>query len=197
VYRSRNCNSDNWGVNVTTYGQDIDTCRPCPLGLVTSSNSTTYPVSSSYHVDNGDGSGGFISGLACVTQPGYGVYGTRGLPCPKGSYNRQDNYNNCTDCSPPLTTAGPGAGVTVADCGIPAAYGYHGGAVVLCPNGKRARPWSTLECIEDSMQGGVSVCPRSACCSPVCSLLGVEAQHMLSSTLLLQWYLQGTTTHVR
>ena len=133
--RSRNCDSNNWGVNSTRFGWFLSNCKPCPLGMVTSTNTSTYPVSSSYYVDNGDGTGGFISPLACVTQPGYGVYGTRALPCPIGTYNSQDNYSNCTECDAPLITAGPGAGVTSADCGIPAGYGYHGGAVVLCPIG--------------------------------------------------------------
>jgi hypothetical protein len=64
VCRSRNCNTDNWGVNTATYGLALRNCQACPLGMVTSSNSTTYPISSSYFVDNGDGTGGFISGLA-------------------------------------------------------------------------------------------------------------------------------------
>lgn len=74
--------------------------------------------------------------LCSVTQPGYGVYGARSLPCPKGEYNRQDTYSNCTACPTPLTTAGPGAGVIIADCGIPIGYGYHGGSVVQCPIGE-------------------------------------------------------------
>jgi hypothetical protein len=121
---------------MTTYDLDILNCQDCPDGLVTSSNSSSYPVSSSYFVDNGDGTGGFISPMACVTQPGFGVYGSRGLPCPKGTYNTQDNYNECMACAAPLTTAGVGAGVTAADCGAPAGYGYHSGAVGLCPVGE-------------------------------------------------------------
>jgi hypothetical protein len=132
---------------MTTFDLDIRNCQDC-VGLVTSSNSTSYPVSSSYYVNNGDGTGGFISPLACVTQPGFGVYGNRGLPCPKGTYNAQDNYNECTACPAPLTTPGLGAGVTVADCGAPAGHGYHSGAVGLCPVGELTHEGS----LHDSVQ---------------------------------------------
>lgn len=134
--RSRNCDGYNWGVNQTTSGLTITNCQPCPLGMVTSTNRTAYPVSSSYYVDNGDGTGGFISRLACVTQPGYGINGTRALPCAAGTYNGGDNYDACTACTPPLITAGEGSGTGTGDCGIPAGYGYHGGTVKLCPIGE-------------------------------------------------------------
>lgn len=71
-----------------------------------------------------------------VTPPGYGVSGSRALPCPKGEFNAQDSYSACSACSSPLTTAGAGAGVTAADCGVPSGYGYDGASVVPCAVGE-------------------------------------------------------------
>jgi len=34
-----------------------------------------------------------------------------------------------------MTTAGPGLGVTLADCGVALGFGFHDGAVVPCPIG--------------------------------------------------------------
>lgn len=135
--RARNCINDNFGVNATTYGLSLANCRACPLNMVTSTDRSAYPRSSSYYVDNNDGrSFGFISKWACVNRPGYGFNGRWSLPCPLGAYNSQDNHDDCTQCGTGLTTAAPGAGVTFANCGIAAGYGYHSNAITLCPTGK-------------------------------------------------------------
>lgn len=136
--RARNCNNNNWGVNATRYGLSIFNCQACPPGMVTSSDSSSYPRSASHFVDNGDSTGGFTSPSACVTPPGYGLQDNQAVPCPTGQYNGHDTTSNCTACPVPLTTAGPGAGVTAADCGAPAGYGNTNGSVVQCPIGEGA-----------------------------------------------------------
>lgn len=42
--------------------------RPCPSGMVTSNNTSLYPNSSKWYAANGDGTRGFFSERACVTQ---------------------------------------------------------------------------------------------------------------------------------
>jgi hypothetical protein len=79
-------------------------CRSCPIrGQVTSSNSSLYPTSASFYQALPDGSGGFVSVLACVNRAGYGSDGRVSVPCAKGSYNPADTYFNCTAC-PKFTT---------------------------------------------------------------------------------------------
>lgn len=134
--RARNCVDNNWGVNSTTFGQNISNCNSCPLNMVTSTNRTGYPNSASYYVDNGDGrTGGFTSKFACVNRPGYGFNGRWSFPCDKGSFNNEDNWSDCTVCGSGLTTIAAGQGVTSADCGIAPGYGFHSSAIVLCPQG--------------------------------------------------------------
>lgn len=86
-------------------------------------------------IDNGDGTRGFFNVKACVTQAGYGYNSRIAQPCAAGTYNRRDTYLPCTACPTGLTTAGVGVGVTLADCGMRAGYGFHNGAVTLCPVG--------------------------------------------------------------
>jgi hypothetical protein len=50
---------------------------------------------SRYH-RNADGSGGFVSNLACVTQAGWGYNGRNSYKCAKGTYNGKDTYSDCT-----------------------------------------------------------------------------------------------------
>jgi hypothetical protein len=118
TWRAVNCNSSNYGVANVTYGLAFRPCSLCFPGQVTSSNSTLFPNSASFFARHPDGSGGFVSGLACVNPPGYGFNGSAAEQCPKGSYNAADTYGNCTLCPgyPGFTTAGPGAGVTQSDC---------------------------------------------------------------------------------
>lgn len=111
--------------------------RPCPTGMVASNNSGAYPTSASWWADNGDGTRGFYSVKACVTQPGYGYNSRVAAPCPVGSFNQKDNYGSCTRC--PVvgtTTAGVGAGVTAADCGVAAGYGSDSGSIAPCAVGQ-------------------------------------------------------------
>lgn len=110
--------------------------RPCPTGLVTSNNTAQYPNSSKYWRDNGDGTRGFTSELACVTQDGWGYASRLANQCPVGSYNPRDTYAPCTACPTGRTTAAVGAGATLADCGIAAGYGAVNGAVAQCPVGE-------------------------------------------------------------
>lgn len=56
--------------------------------------------------------------------------------CDQGKYNRKDNYNSCSSCQFGTTTAGVGKGFTLADCSIAQGYGFHNGAIALCPIGK-------------------------------------------------------------
>ena len=111
--------------------------RPCPSGMVASNDSALYPNSSSYWADNGDGTRGFTSERACVTQDGYGYSARIASPCPVGTYNPRDTYSSCSTCLTGLTTSGVGAGRTIADCGLAAGYGFHSGAVTACPLGKQ------------------------------------------------------------
>jgi predicted RNA-binding Zn-ribbon protein involved in translation (DUF1610 family) len=138
-WRARNCISDNWGVNATTYNLTLMNCRNCPINMITSTNAATNPNSASYYVSNGDGTGGFSSKWACVTRAGYGFNGTVGqgfsYPCALGSYNAGDNWNTCTSCGYGLTTAAQGAGVTFANCGTAPGFGWNGSAIVQCPIG--------------------------------------------------------------
>lgn len=86
-------------------------------------------------IDNGDGTRGFFNVKACVTQPGYGYNSRIAQPCAAGTYNRHDTYLPCTACPTGLTTAGVGVGITIANCGMKAGYGFHNGAITLCPVG--------------------------------------------------------------
>lgn len=104
--------------------------------MVASNDSALYPNSSSYWADNGDGTRGFTSERACVTQDGYGYSARIASPCAVGTYNPRDTYSSCSACPTGLTTSGVGAGRTIADCGLAAGYGFHSGAVTACPLGK-------------------------------------------------------------
>jgi hypothetical protein len=143
AHRARNCVSNQWGVNATTYDLLLSNCRSCPVNMVTSTNATAYPNSASYYTNNGDGTGGFTSKWACVTRPGYGFNGTVGrgfsYPCPKGEYNSGDNWSGCTQCGYGLTTAAAGAGVRFSDCGTAPGFGWNGTAIVQCPKGECGR----------------------------------------------------------
>lgn len=69
TWRARNCDSNSYGVANKTYGLTPAACRDCPTGQV-ATRAPGYPVSASYYVDNGDGTGGFISVKACVNLAG-------------------------------------------------------------------------------------------------------------------------------
>jgi hypothetical protein len=103
--------------------------------MVAVSNATTYPTSAQYFTTNADGTRGFISALACVTQDGYGYNGRVAQKCAQGKYNNKDNYLDCKDCPYGMTTQDVGAGYTQADCGVAAGFGWVNGKVDLCPIG--------------------------------------------------------------
>lgn len=135
AFRARNCEDNTYGVPTRFYGLTPYPCRPCPTGLVASNDSRQYPNSSAWWIDNGDGTRGFFNVKACVTQPGYGYNSRIAQPCAAGTYNRHDTYLPCTACPTGLTTAGVGVGITIANCGMKAGYGFHNGAITLCPVG--------------------------------------------------------------
>ena len=91
--------------------------------MVTSKEAATYPKSASFYVDNGDGTGGFVNVKACVTQAGYGYSSRQAEPCAQGTYNDKDTWSTCTACPYGTTTAGPGLGVTAADCKLAPGFG--------------------------------------------------------------------------
>lgn len=55
---------------------------------MTSRDSKTYPNSSSYFVRNPDGTGGFVSELACVTQAGWGYSSRVAVKSDKARHTR-------------------------------------------------------------------------------------------------------------
>lgn len=134
TWRARNCTANNYGVANTTYGLTPAPCKECPQGTVAVSNAT-YNVSAQYYVTNSDGTGGFISELACVTLPGYGLSGRVAQRCDQGYYNPGNNYDKCTACPFGTTTAGAGAGRTIADCSTALGHGKTDGKMGLCPIG--------------------------------------------------------------
>lgn len=136
TFRARNCDSNSYGVSKISYGRTPSPCRQCPAGMVASSDKVSYPNSASFYVDNGDGTGGFVDVKACVTQAGYGYSSRQAQPCDKGAYNNRDNWSTCSACPYGTTTAGPGAGVTLADCKLAPGFGSYGGAVRACPVGE-------------------------------------------------------------
>lgn len=98
-------------------------------------NNGTYNTSASFFTNNSDGTYGFTSVKACVTQDGYGYNGRVAQQCAKGTYNNKDNYNDCTPCIYGLTTSDVGAGVTDADCGMAPGFGLDGTVIRECPIG--------------------------------------------------------------
>lgn len=111
-------------------------------------NETIYPNSTQYIIINDDGTWGFTSALACVTQQGWGYNGRIAQQCDRGTYNGNDTRSTCTTCGFGLTTEDVGKGYTEADCGIAAGYGYENitfnaaqnvtgnNSIVPCPIGK-------------------------------------------------------------
>lgn len=123
-------------VTTTAHAVAACVCRDCPTGQITSSNSARFPNSASYFVRNPDGSGGFVSVKACVNLPGYGYNGKISEQCPTGSYSAGDSNGACVSCPEGFTTAGPGVGVTEADCGVAAGYGNVNGTIRPCRIGE-------------------------------------------------------------
>lgn len=74
-------------------------CRPhlpaCDLCvLLPCCCAAANPLPHRYH-RNADGSGGFVSNLACVTQAGWGYNGRNSYKCEKGTYNGKDTLSDC------------------------------------------------------------------------------------------------------
>jgi len=99
------------------------------------SNNASYPISRQYYINNGDGTEGYTSVLACVTIDGYGYNGRVAQPCDKGFWNSKDNYDACKACSYGLTTEGVGRGVALTSCGMGPGFGLVGTSIVPCPIG--------------------------------------------------------------
>lgn len=174
-HRARNCVTNQFGVNATTYNLLLSNCRSCPVNMITSTNATGFPNSASYYVNNGDGTGGFTDKLACVTRPGYGFNGTVGRgfssPCPKGQYNSGDNWSGCTQCGYGLTTAAVGAGVRFSDCTTAPGFGWNGTSIIQCPKGECMRVQQQLAQLSQSdWQAAVMLRPHpSHWCADVTS----------------------------
>jgi hypothetical protein len=129
--------------------------------------------------------------LACVTQAGWGYNDCISQKCDQGTYNAADNRATCTSCPFGFTTQDVGAGVTSADCGIAAGFGWNNqtgmiaNATVPCPIGTyNAVPWAwaalnpcttcptgltTAKEGSNSPDDCNSKCPlSSSCCQFVC-----------------------------
>jgi hypothetical protein len=118
-------------------------------------NDPLYPTSNSFYLDNGDGTGGFISAKACVNKPGFGYNGRVSQKCEKGTYNAPDTYGLCTACPYGLTTTDVGAGVYLSDCGVAPGFGKYGSSYLPCPIGSfNAAPWTNT-----SSAGNCTECP--------------------------------------
>jgi hypothetical protein len=104
-------------------------------------NATTFPNSTQYYygANSALGAEGFISALACVTKAGFGYNGRIAQECDQGTYNAADTRSTCTPCSYGFTTNGVGVGITEADCGPAAGFGYYNVSgtpnLVPCPIG--------------------------------------------------------------
>lgn len=134
AWRARACDTNNYGVANRTYGLTPQACKDCPTGMVTSTDTILYPNSSAYFYTNPeDGSAGFISALACVTEDGWGYNGRVAQQCDVGSYNSKDTRSTCTKCGYGLTTSAVGAGVTEADCGLAAGFGNNTATLAIAP----------------------------------------------------------------
>lgn len=86
-----------------------------------------------YYINNGDTTEGFFDARACVTKAGFGYNGRVAQQCDTGYYNAADKYSPCTFCGFGQTTKGVGKGVTSADCGIAAGYGFDAVRSVIAP----------------------------------------------------------------
>lgn len=134
TYTAVNCDSDSYGVTETTYGLAAHPCRSCPAGMQTS---TSLPNSAACYASHGNGTQGFTSPLACVTNAGYGYNGRAATKCPAGSYNAAGNYETCTQCPAGLSTPDDAAQqVSEANCVLGVGYGFHDNTTVACPVGE-------------------------------------------------------------
>jgi hypothetical protein len=127
--------------------------------MVAVNNVTSYPTSSKYWVNNTDGTNGFISALACVTQDGYGYNGRIAQACAQGKYNNRDNYMDCKDCPYGMTTEDVGKGFTLDNCGVAAGFGWVNGKVDLCPIGTYNNDTWDAGAYAGMNQANCTVCP--------------------------------------
>lgn len=67
TWRAKNCLTNTYGYTNNTFGLQATPCKDCPDG--TEAN-TKYSKSSPFFKTNADGTGGFVSEMACVTKPG-------------------------------------------------------------------------------------------------------------------------------
>lgn len=118
------------------YGLQPMPCVPCPAGMITS---VDLPNSARFWASNGGNPPrqGFTDPLACVTPGGYGYDGLKASRCPAGSFNPPGGYGTCTQCPIGLSTPrDPAAQMSIDNCTIGPGFGFHNGAVRLCPIGE-------------------------------------------------------------
>jgi hypothetical protein len=71
----------------------------------------------------------------CLAAAGYD--GRISYKCPKGSYSPGNNRTACIQCVPGKTTADNATlQVQESDCGLASGFGFHDGAIVVCPIGQ-------------------------------------------------------------
>jgi hypothetical protein len=73
TWRAVNCDNSNYGVANITYGLSPAPCRDCPSGqvaTVTDARYSTFQKPALFFTNNGDGTKGFTSVMACVNKPG-------------------------------------------------------------------------------------------------------------------------------
>lgn len=67
TWRAKDCRTNNYGVDNSTFGLQAAPCKDCPSGTVAA---TSLTMSAQHYTENADGTGGFDDEMACVTKPG-------------------------------------------------------------------------------------------------------------------------------
>lgn len=138
------CDANNYGASGDKFGLEAAPCTACPNNMVTikPTGNPSFPAPSSppFYSD-ADGiagcDGGFTDPKACVTKPGYGYDGRISYKCPPGSFNEGGNRKACQQCPYGRTTTDIATQQTSeANYGIAPGFGFHDGAIVLCPIGE-------------------------------------------------------------
>jgi len=137
AFYASNCDFNNYGAPNITYGLSAFPCRDCSVGMVAN---TVYAGSAAYfRVDNNTSParGGFVSPMACVTQPGFGYNGRTASKCPVGTYNPPGTLTSCAKCAFGLSTRDDAESqVSAGNCTLAAGFGFHSNSIVPCPIGK-------------------------------------------------------------
>lgn len=114
-------------------------CTLCsPANLVTNKDPNTNPISSSYYKQDksNPSKGGFTSGDACVSKPGWGVIKGVASPCAQGFWSPGDGMDACTACDFGLTTAANSTQSSEDDCLVAPGFGYERRSIIPCPIGE-------------------------------------------------------------